>query len=37
LIKYRIFSANEQNSDYVLTAFLQENAPTGAKRFSTNA
>jgi hypothetical protein len=37
LMKYRILSANEQNGDYVLTAFLQESAPTGAKRFSTNA
>jgi len=37
LMKYRILSANEQNGNYVLTAFLQESAPIGAKRFSTNA
>ena len=37
LMKYRILSANEQNGNYVLTAFLQESAPLGAERFSTNA
>ena len=37
LMKYRILSANEQNGNYVLTAFLQESAPIGAKGFSTDA
>lgn len=37
LMKYRILSANEQQGNYVLTAFLQGSAPTGAERFSTNA
>jgi hypothetical protein len=37
LIKYRILSANEQEGNYVLTAFLQGSAPTGAKRLSTDA
>jgi hypothetical protein len=37
LMKYRILSANEQKGNYVLTAFLQGSAPTGAERFSTNA
>ena len=36
-MKYRILSANEQAGTYVLTAFLQGSAPTGAERFSTNA
>ena len=29
--------ANEREGNYVLTAFLQGSAPTGAERFSTNA
>lgn len=37
LMKYRILSANEQEGNYVLTAFLQGSAPTGAEAFSTNA
>jgi hypothetical protein len=37
LMKYRILTANEQEGDYVLTAFLQGSAPTGATRFTTNA
>lgn len=37
LMKYRILSANEQEGNYLLTAFLQGSAPTGAERFSTNA
>ncbi len=36
-MKYRILSANEHDGNYVLTAFLQGSAPTGAERFSTNA
>jgi len=29
LIKYRLLSANEQNGNYILTVFLQGQAPTG--------
>jgi hypothetical protein len=36
LMKYRILSANEQGGNYVLTAYLQGSAPTGAKPFSTD-
>jgi hypothetical protein len=35
LVKYRVLCANEQNGNYVLTAFLQRSAPIGAKRFRT--
>ena len=37
LMKYRVLSANEQEGNYVLTAFLQGSAPIGAERFSTDA
>ena len=31
LVKYRLLSANEQNGNYILTFFLQGQAPTGIK------
>jgi hypothetical protein len=34
LIKYRILSANEQNGNYIVSAFLQGTAPTGATVFT---
>lgn len=37
LIKYRILSANEQNGNYILSAFLQGSAPTGALAFTSNS
>lgn len=37
LIKYRILSANEQNGNYILTAFLQGSAPTGIQALTSNS
>jgi hypothetical protein len=37
LIKQRLFSANAQNGDYILTAFLGITAPTGGAAFTNNA
>ncbi len=37
LFKYRLLSANEQNGNYIVTAFLQTGLPTGAAAFTTNA
>ena len=37
LIKQRLLSANEQDGNYIVTAFLQGVAPLGAKGFSTNS
>lgn len=37
LVKYRLLSANEQNGNYIVTAFLQTGLPTGAAAFTTNA
>lgn len=36
LLKYRIVSANEQNGNYIVTAFLQTSEPTGFNTISTN-
>ncbi|MGA3267562.1 MAG: hypothetical protein ABSE16_12140 [Verrucomicrobiota bacterium] len=35
LLKYRILSANEQNGNYILTAFFGMSIPTGGKNFSS--
>jgi hypothetical protein len=32
LVKYRILAANEENGNYILTAFMSVSAPTGSKR-----
>jgi len=37
LVKYRILSANEQNGNYILTAFLQGSAPTGIAALTSNS
>ncbi|HLJ65033.1 MAG TPA: hypothetical protein VKT70_13050 [Stellaceae bacterium] len=37
LLKYRLLSANEQQGNYILTAFFQLSAPTGATVFTNNA
>lgn len=37
LIKTRLAAANEQNGNYVLTAYLSGQAPTGIKPFTANA
>jgi len=34
LVKYRLLSANEQQGNYILTAFLQGTAPTGSVAFT---
>jgi hypothetical protein len=36
LVKYRLLSGNEQSGDYIVTAFLQGGAPTGAAAFTAN-
>jgi hypothetical protein len=36
LIKYRILSANEQNGDYILTAFFGLSVPTGSEDFTSH-
>jgi len=36
LVKYRLLSANEQNGNYIVTAFLQGSAPTGVQALTTN-
>ncbi len=36
LVKYRLLSANEQNGNYILTAFLQASAPTGVQALTAN-
>jgi hypothetical protein len=35
LLKYRLFSANEQNGNYCVTPFVAFTAPTGSNAFST--
>ena len=37
LVKYRILSANEQNGNYILSAFLQGSAPTGIAALTSNS
>jgi hypothetical protein len=37
LIKQRLLSANEENGDYIVTAFFGVQAPTGAKAFTSDA
>lgn len=37
LVKTRLASANEENGDYVVTAYLAGQAPTGVKPFTANA
>jgi hypothetical protein len=37
LVKQRLLSANEQNGNYVVTAFLSAQAPIGVPQFSNNA
>jgi hypothetical protein len=37
LVKYRLLSANEQNGNYILTAFLQGSAPTGIMALTSNS
>lgn len=37
LVKYRLVSANEQEGNYIVTAFLQMSAPTGVEAFTNNA
>ena len=37
LIKQRLLSANEQNGNYILTAFFSASAPTGYDAFTSNA
>jgi hypothetical protein len=37
LVKYRLFSANEQNGNYILTMFLQGSAPTGIAALTSNS
>jgi hypothetical protein len=36
LVKYRLLSANEQNGNYIVTAFLQGSAPTGVQALTAN-
>ena len=36
LVKQRLLSANEQNGNYIITAFLGVQAPTGIKAFTNN-
>jgi len=36
LLKYRLLSANEQNGNYILTAFLGLTVPTGSSDFTTH-
>lgn len=36
LVKYRLLSANEQNGDYIVAAFLQGSAPTGIMALTEN-
>lgn len=36
LVKYRIVSTNEQNGNYIVTAFLQTSEPTGFNTISSN-
>ena len=36
LVKYRILSANEQNGNYIVSAFLQGSAPTGIAALTSN-
>jgi len=36
LVKYRLLSANEQNGNYIVTAFLQGSAPTGIQALTEN-
>jgi hypothetical protein len=35
LVKYRLFSANEENGNYILTTYFPFTAPTGSNAFST--
>jgi hypothetical protein len=37
LIKYRLLSANEQNGNYIVSAFLQGSAPTGIMALTSNS
>lgn len=36
LLKYRLFSANEQNGDYILTAFMGLTVPNGSNNISSH-
>ena len=36
LVKYRLLSANEENGNYILTAFMGLSVPTGGKDFTEN-
>jgi hypothetical protein len=36
LVKYRLLSANEQNGNYIVTAFLQGSAPTGVEALTSH-